>query len=505
MSTNPDQPTLDLTPGSTGSTPNLKAGAPADSPASSNFGDYEILDEIARGGMGVVFRARQARLNRIVALKMILAGQLASDLDVRRFYTEAEAAAQLDHVGIVPIYEVGEHDGRHFFSMALVEGESLHELLKQGPLPPREAAELLIGVAEAVSYAHARGIVHRDLKPQNILLDAAGHPKVTDFGLAKRLDKDEGLTATGNILGTPGFMSPEQAEGKGHEVGPQSDVYSLGAILYASLTARPPFQHETSILEVLRQVLEERPAPPQQFNPSVPAELQAICLQCLEKDPAQRYASCAELAADLRRWLDGEAVHASGQSWKAALVRTLGRSRDDVKLRTWSSLLFWFAGIVGLAEIGIFLHGFGGPPYPYHLALSIRAGQFILMAAAFVAYRSAWKGTASAAAEQMWSLWLGYLIACNLVAVITFQLQPVIAPDRPVEVMMAYPYFSLLSGLLFVALGRSFWGYCYLFGGLFFALAVVFPYCLSVAPLIFGGVWAMVLVLLGLRLRGLSA
>ena len=255
--TDPDQPTVDLTPGSqekTWATTSAAGPTPSEASPASRFGDYEILGEIARGGMGVVFRARQGRLNRVVALKMILAGALASELDVRRFYTEAEAAAQLDHVGIVPIYEVGEHDGRHFFSMALIEGDSLHELLKQGPLPAREAAELLIGVAEAVSYAHARGIVHRDLKPQNILLDAAGHPKITDFGLAKRLDRDEGLTASGSILGTPAFMSPEQAEGK-REVGPLSDVYSLGAILYAALTGRPPFSPEAHVLELIRQVL----------------------------------------------------------------------------------------------------------------------------------------------------------------------------------------------------------------------------------------------------------
>lgn len=505
--TSPDQPTVDLSPGSqeaNWATSNGAEPAPVDARPASHFGDYEILGEIARGGMGVVFRARQGRLNRVVALKMILAGALASGLDVRRFYTEAEAAAQLDHVGIVPIYEVGEHDGRHFFSMALIDGESLHELLKQGPLPPREAAELLIGVAEAVSYAHARGIVHRDLKPQNILLDAAGHPKVTDFGLAKRLDRDEGLTATGNILGTPAFMAPEQAEGK-REVGPAADVYSLGAILYAALTGRPPFQHETSMLEVLRQVLEERPIPPQQLNPSVPLELQAICLQALEKDPAQRYTSCADLAADLRRWLDGEAVLASGQSWKAAVIRTLGRSRDDVKLHSWSSMLLWFAAIVFPAEAGIFWHALGGPPYHFLTAILIRGGQYLALAAVFFAYRSAWRNTASAVAEQVWGLWLGFIIACNLVALSVFQLQPIIAPGRPVETLVCYPYFALLSGLLFIALGREFWGYCYLFGGLFFVLAVLFPYCLPIAPLLFGGLWALILVLLGLRLRRLSA
>jgi hypothetical protein len=510
MSTDPDQPTLDLaarppTAGDGAQPTRTTAAASAVAPSHEGaLGDYEILGEIARGGMGVVFRARQVRLNRLVALKMILAGRLASDLDVRRFYTEAEAAAQLDHIGIVPIYEVGEHGGQHFFSMALVDGSSLHERLKQGPLPPREAAELLCAVADAISYAHERGIVHRDLKPQNILLDTAGNPKITDFGLAKRIDRDDGLTATGNIMGTPGYMAPEQAAGHGREVGPAADIYALGAILYAALSGRPPFAPDQNVLEMLRQVIEDPPAPLQSIVPSVPSELESICFKCLEKDPRHRYASCREFAADLRRWLDGEAVLATGHSWKAAVLRTLGRSRDDVKLRSWSSILLWFAAIVGLAEVGIFVHALDGPPYPLYVALLIRAAQFALMTAVFVAYRAAWRQTSSAAAEQMWSLWVGFIIACNLVALSVFQMQPIIGPDRPVEVLACYPYFALLSGLLFIAIGRSFWGYCYLFGGLFFALGMVFPYCLPFAPLIFGAVWSLTLCLLGVRLRRLS-
>ncbi len=271
------------------------------------FGDYELLDEIARGGMGVVYKARQAKLDRIVAVKMILAGQLASPADVARFHSEAQAAAKLDHSGIVPIHEVGEHEGQHYFSMGYVAGQSLLERLATGPLPPRTAAELLRMVALAVQYAHEQGIIHRDLKPSNILLDVEGKPRVTDFGLAKRLGGDSELTATGQILGTPSYMPPEQAAGAATEIGPASDVYSLGAILYATLTGRPPFQ-AASPVDTLTQVRFADPASPRLLNPAVTKDLETICLKCLEKEPRSRYARAAELAEDLRRFLHDEPI-----------------------------------------------------------------------------------------------------------------------------------------------------------------------------------------------------
>ncbi len=283
------------------------AAAPLE--ASSRFGDYELLGEIARGGMGVVFKARQVKLNRIVAVKMILAGQLASEEDVRRFYSEAEAAAKLDHPGIVPVFEVNEIQGRHYFSMGFVEGRSLHERASRGPLPQREAAEIVRQVARAVHYAHQQGVVHRDLKPRNILLAADGTPKVTDFGLAKRVDGGSDLTMSGQILGTPGYMPPEQAAGRLDAVGPHSDVYSLGGVLYCLLTGRPPFQ-SSSIVETIKQVLETPPASPRLLNPAIDRDLETVCLKCLEKDPAHRYASAAELADELGRYLDGEPIKA---------------------------------------------------------------------------------------------------------------------------------------------------------------------------------------------------
>jgi WD40 repeat protein/tetratricopeptide (TPR) repeat protein len=302
-----DEPTAVAPPGPDGA---AAAGPAATDPAGiRSFGDYEIVREVARGGMGVVFQARQVRLNRTVALKMILAGPLAGESDIRRFQTEAEAAAHLDHPGIVPIFEVGEHEGRHYFSMGFVEGESLAQRLNTGPLGSRPAAELLAKVTEAIAYAHRRGVIHRDLKPANILIDAGGHPRVTDFGLAKKVQADSHLTASGQIMGTPSYMPPEQAGGNRGEVGPAADVYALGATLYCMVIGRPPFQAATAMDTVL-QVINDDPVPPRRLNPAVDRDIETICLKCLEKDPARRYPSADALREDLRRFLAGESIRA---------------------------------------------------------------------------------------------------------------------------------------------------------------------------------------------------
>jgi len=280
-----------------------------------SFGDYKLLEEIGRGGMGVVYRARQKSLNREVAIKMILSGGLADEEAIERFYGEAQAVAQLRHSNIVMVHEVGEQDGHHFFSMDYIQGQSLSELIRSHPLTAREAADYVRTIAAAMQSAHEAGVLHRDLKPSNILVAADGQPLITDFGLAKRTDDDSGMTKTGNVVGTPSYMPPEQVGmGDPQEVGPASDVYSLGAVLYELLTGRPPFRAE-SMMETLMQVLNQEPVSPRLLSPQLDRDLETITLKCLEKDPNRRYADAAKLVADLERWLAGEPIQARRITW----------------------------------------------------------------------------------------------------------------------------------------------------------------------------------------------
>jgi serine/threonine-protein kinase len=315
--------TAALDSGATPPAPGAAAGRP---PAVKEFGGYQLLQKIGHGGMGVVWKARQVRLNRLVALKMIRFSHAADPHAQERFRVEGEAVARLAHPNVVEVYDSGEHDGQPYFSMELLEGGSLARRVAGGPLPPREAAELVRTLARAVQAAHDRRIVHRDLKPANVLFATDGTAKITDFGLAKLLDAEAGQTQTGDVLGTPSYMAPEQARGDAAAVGPAADVYALGAILYECLTGRPPFKGATRAA-TLEQVRTQAPSPLAGAAPDA-AGLEAVCRKCLEKAPARRYASAAALADDLTRWLDGQPTAARrrprGVGRRAVLGAALG-------------------------------------------------------------------------------------------------------------------------------------------------------------------------------------
>jgi len=331
------------------------ASPPARPDLPRRMGDYELINELGRGGMGIVYRARQLRLGRTVALKMILRGELASPTDVGRFRAEAEAAARLDHPHIVSIFEVGDHDGQPYFSMQYVPGTTLAQRIHDGPLPAGEAAALLIPVCRAVAAAHRAGVLHRDLKPSNVLIDESGRPFVTDFGLAKQMPATDNatsvdgataaggsLTHSGAILGTPGYMAPEQAAGQRGSIGPATDVYSLGAVLYAMLTGRPPFQ-AASPVDTLLLVLEQDPPLPRILNPQADPDLELIALKALQKPADLRYPTADALADDLQAFLRHEPISARSSQFSQVLSRAFRPTHHAPILENWGLLWIWHA------------------------------------------------------------------------------------------------------------------------------------------------------------------
>jgi hypothetical protein len=455
---------------------------------------YEILAELVRGGMGVVYQARQLGLGRVVALKMILSGAHAGQADLLRFLHEAEAVAQLQHPNIVQLHEAGQQNGLPYFTLEYVAGGSLAQRLGGTPLPPHEAARLVEPLARAMHGAHQKGIVHRDLKPANVLMTEDGTPKITDFGLAKRVEVGGGLTATGAVMGTPSYMAPEQASGK-KDIGPAADVYGLGAILYECLTGRPPFTGPTPLDTVLC-VLEWQPAPPRLLNPKVDRDLETVCLKCLEKDPRKRYASAEALADDLRRYLNGESITARSFNVLDRLARTLEHTRHEGEFHAWGTVLLLWASVVCVSHLASF-----AIVVTWQSRLAnwfCYVAQFAVMGLVYWGFRPAGVRTASLAQRQLCSIWGGYVLACFLIPTVTLQLTFF---EDPSLLWASYPIAALLTGLAFFAMGSSYWGRCYAFGAAFFALAAVMPLRLEWAPLEFGLLWTVVLANIGLRLR----
>jgi serine/threonine protein kinase len=467
------------------------------------FGDYELIAEVARGGMGVVYRARQVNLGRIVALKMILAGRLADDEDVQRFRSEAEAAARLQHPNIVAIFEIGEISGQHFFSMEFIEGISLARKLASGPIDGRAAANYVRRIARAIHHAHRHGIIHRDLKPSNILLDGEDEPHITDFGLAKRLDGAGDRTRTGAVLGTPSYMSPEQAQGR-RDLGPASDIYGLGAILYELLTGRPPFSADTP-LDTVWQVIQNDPAPPRLLNTRIDHDLETICLKCLQKEPKLRYESAEALADDLQRYLDGESISARSVNVLDRLARTLERSQHEAHFSTWSSMLMWMALIIGVEHVVVFCLIQVGAPRG--LISAARFVQFALLGVLFWFNRRSQLLPATSAERELWTIWIGYFFSYLGVIGITWllfafdELRPgSYLPENWWE-CLPYPFLSLLAGLAFFMMGSNYWGRCYVIGAAFWVLGGLMPIQLTLAPLGFGLLWFAALLMMGLHLR----
>jgi eukaryotic-like serine/threonine-protein kinase len=452
------------------------------------IGDYEPLEELGRGGMGVVYRARQTSLGRIVALKMILQGGLASASDVARFRAEAASAARLTHPNVVPVFEVGEHEGRPFFSMQLVEGTTLAQRLAAGPLPAREAAQLLIPVCRAIAEAHRHGLLHRDLKPSNILIDETGRPYVTDFGLAKRLTRDQSteqggagqggdgkgdvqdtcsLTLSGAILGTPSYMAPEQAAGQRGEISFATDVYSLGAILYAMLTGRPPFQAASPVDTVL-MVLEQEPVPPRLLNPKADDDLQMIAMKCLQKPADLRYSSADKLADDLEAFLRHEPVSARSSQLTQVLSRAFRETHHASVLQNWGVLWMLHSAVVlCLCLITNVLQwrdtAAGGEPsrLPY---LGLWCVGISVWAAIFYELRRR-SGPVTFVERQIVHVWAGSMISSMLLFLVEWQLG--------LSVLTLSPVIGLVSGMVFLVKASLLDGRFYVQSAALFATGAV--------------------------------
>jgi tRNA A-37 threonylcarbamoyl transferase component Bud32 len=418
------EPLLDCLDGLAG----IAAPPPPADPAIAGevFGKFELLAELGRGGMGVVYKARQTDLGRVVALKMVLAGHRAGEAARERFRAETRAAARLSHPNVVPVYEAGELGGQPYLAMEFVEGPSLEKLAGGRPVGPDQAAAWVADLARAVGHLHRAGIVHRDIKPGNVLVAPDGTPKLTDFGLARLADGDERITASGAVMGTPGFMAPEQAAGRVREVGPAADVWALGAVLYALLTGRPPFQ-ATSPLDTLLMVIESDPEPLRTLVPGLPRALERVCLKCLEKSPAARYATADELADDLDRWRRGEPVMAQRRNRLARLTSWARRE---------SALASHLVGLTAAAVVIVvhFLATAQSSIVGFATVMSL------LAAAAGVSWvcqqafrRPAW----SRAAKQLW--------AASDVAALTAVIA--VGGDAAGPTLVAYPLVIAASGL----------------------------------------------------------
>jgi serine/threonine-protein kinase len=458
------------------------------------FGDYELLEELGRGGMGVVSRAREVQRGRVVAIKRLLRGPESAPQDIERFSVEAQAASRLAHPHLVPVFHVGEYDDQPFFTMQYVEGTTLARKLADGPMAAMDAARLLIPVCQAIHYAHGHGVVHRDLKPSNILMDLQGNPFVSDFGLARRIDVDSALTPSGAVLGTPAYMAPEQAgspsAGGTAAVGPASDVYSIGAILYHMLTGRPPFQAATPA-ETILLALEHDPIPPRALNPRASPDIEMIALKCLQKSPALRYATAEALASDLDAFLRGDPVSARSTSLRALAARLLGETHHAPIAENWG-LLWMYHGVALIVFFGV-ANGLSlaGVTSRWPYVLNFTVGLYA-WAAFFWALRR--RGGPIRFVEKLLAhVWGAGIIGIDLVFLVEWLL------DLPVLALL--PMIAVTNGMLLLIKGGILSGGYYLQAALTFL--AIFPMVAypRFAPMIFGAVASACFFATGLKYR----
>jgi hypothetical protein len=458
------------------------------------FGDYELFEELGRGGMGVVSRAREIARGRIVALKRLLRGLASTPQDLERFQIEALAAARLAHPHIVPVFQVGECDGQPYFTMQYIDGTTLAQQLAGGPLPEHDAARLLVPVCRAIHYAHDRGVLHRDLKPSNILIDRQGNPYVSDFGLAKRIDVDPTLTPSGAFVGTPSYMPPEQAgriaSGRRDPLGATADVYSLGAILYHMLTGRPPFQAATPI-ETMLLALEHDPIAPRALNPRVNPDLEMVALQCLQKPPGLRYPSAAALAEDLESFLRGDPVSARSTSLRALAARLMGETHHAPVLENWG-LLWIYHSIALLVFFGttnaLYLAGVTAR-WPYVLIFTVGLCGW---AALFWALRRR-GGPIRFVERQLAHVWGAGIVSINLIFLVEWLLG--------LPTLKLAPMIAVTNGTMFMIKAGILSGDYYLQAAVTFLAIFPMAWFPRFAPMIFGLVASACFFVTGLKYR----
>jgi eukaryotic-like serine/threonine-protein kinase len=485
---------------------------PAPLPIPEAFGDYEILDELGRGGMGVVYKARQKSLGRMVAIKLMRDSRLASETDRMRFRAEAGAVAKLKHPNIITVHEVGELDGQPFFVMEYVAGASLSQrIAAHGPLPPRVAARLLAEVAFAVQHAHDQGILHRDLKPANILLSAdgptagaeataedkpqqVGSPKVSDFGLAKRLAVGQGSitearTQTGAIVGTPSYMAPEQATGR-KNVGPATDVWSLGAILYEMLTGRPPFQAANPV-DTLLLVIEQDPVPPRRLDPGIDRDLEMICLKCLQKLPHLRYASAGELARDLDAFVAGESLSSQPSGLRYFLSRMLRETHHAEVLENWGLLWMWHSLAVFVLCLLTQVLAWSG--VVHHIAYLLLWSIGLITWGTILWQLRRRAGPVLFVERQIAHAWAAGVCASIGMFVIEVLMTP------PLPALTLSPAIAIAAGMVFVFKAGIVSGRFYITAVVMFLTAAIMSLAPSAGILLFGAVAALSFFLPGLK------